>query len=67
MNQSVKFRYKNIDLEYAGWPCLYKPGRFLPLRLSYNGTAGWWISPKIFLSAKQLKTILKNDYKTQAF
>lgn len=59
MNQFFKFRHKKIELEYHGWPFLYKPGKLFPLKLSYNITAGWWISSKLFLSTNQLKKIIQ--------
>jgi hypothetical protein len=54
----ITFRYKNIDLEWCGYPTLCKVGRFLPLKLSYNGTVGWWITSNLFLSYNQLKILL---------
>jgi hypothetical protein len=56
----IAFRHKNIDLEWGGWPMLCKSGSFSPIKLSYNGGAGWWIDRKIWLSYLQLKKILKN-------
>lgn len=58
MKQPFVFRYKEIDLEYYGWPFIYKHGSMFPLKLSYNGTAGWWVSSNVFLSSRQLKKIL---------
>ena len=58
MNKSITFRYKNINLTWYGWCMLCKNNNFTPLKLSYNGTAGWWISSKVFLSVNQLKKIL---------
>lgn len=60
MNQQIRFRYKEIDLVWYGWCMLCKNNNFKPLKLSYNGTAGWWISSKIFFSVNQLKENLKN-------
>lgn len=54
-----ELRFKNIDFIYDGWPTIYKPGRLMPLKLSYNGTAGWWLSRNVFMSANQLKELLK--------
>lgn len=58
MNQVVLFRHKNIELEWHGWCMLCKSGHFIPLKLSYNKVAGWWISHNVFLSFNQLKKYL---------
>jgi hypothetical protein len=55
MNKEIKIRHKNIDLVWCGWPNLYKEGDWRPLKLCYNGTVGWWISRKIFVSFNQVK------------
>jgi len=55
----IEIRHRNIDLIWCGFPHLYKVDGFYPLKLSYNGTAGWWIDRKIFLSYNQLKKKIK--------
>ncbi len=54
----IAFRYKEIDFEWYGWCHLCKTGSLIPLKLSYNKTAGWWIGSKVFLSVNQLKKII---------
>ncbi len=57
MNQPISFRHRNIELQWHGWCMLCKKGEFIPLRLSYNTTAGWWIDHRIFLSVNQFKKL----------
>lgn len=47
MKQSITFRYKEIDLEWFGWCMLCKKGKFKPLKLCYNNTAGWWVNSEL--------------------
>lgn len=55
----IVFRHKNIELEYHGKLSLYRKGEFLPLKLCYNTTAGWWVGHDTFLSIYQLKKYIK--------
>jgi len=52
-------RHKDRELEWHGWPNLYKANSLFPLKLCYNGTAGWWIERKVFLSYNQVKKLIK--------
>jgi hypothetical protein len=58
MSQSINIRHRNIDLEWHGWCYLCKKGEFKPLKMTYNGSIGWWVNRKIFFSYKQLKSYL---------
>jgi hypothetical protein len=58
----IEIRHKNIDLEWYGYPILCKAGEFLPLKLCYNGTAGWWVNRRIFLSYNQVKKVIKKFF-----
>jgi hypothetical protein len=58
MKQHIIFRYKEVDLEWFGWCMLCKKGKFKQLKLCYNGTAGWWVNSKTFLSVNQLRKCL---------
>lgn len=57
--KEVKIRHKNIDLVWQGGLNLRKEKDFLPMKLSYNKTAGWWITRRDFFSTRQLRTELK--------
>ena len=59
MKELIKISHRNIDLEWYGWCMLCRKGEFKPLKLCYNGTVGWWIGHKIFLSFNTLKNYLK--------
>ena len=54
----IAIRHKNIELEWRGFPNLHKVGSFTPIKLRYNGTVGWWVSRKVFLSYNQVKEYL---------
>ena len=53
--KEVKIRHKNIDLVWGGGLFLRKENAIFPMKLSYNKTAGWWITRKDFFSTHQLK------------
>lgn len=59
--KEVKIRHKNVDLVWHGGLCLRKEKDFLPMKLSYNKTAGWWVTRKDFFSTYQLKKKLKSS------
>lgn len=54
----IVIRYKEVELEWHGWCYLCKKGEFIPLKLCYNKTVGWWIG-KSFFSYNQLKLELQ--------
>lgn len=51
----VTIRHKSLEFEWHGYPILCKVGAFVPLKLCYNGTVGWWVDRKTFLSYNQIK------------
>ena len=57
--KQIAIRHKNIDLVWQGGLSLRKESDFLPMKLSYNKTAGWWITRKDFFSTHQLKQKIK--------
>ena len=56
----IGIRHKGIDLDWHGWCYLCKKDEYVPLKLSYNKTIGWWINRKVYFSYNQLKKYL-ND------
>lgn len=54
----IVISYENIELEWHRWCMLCKKGEFLPMKMSYNKTAGWWIGKGMFVVNQLKKAVL---------